>query len=1122
MLGHPPTIQILQYNVQKRLNAVQIPLLNDPAVHQFDILALQEPGRNLSACETHNPSSLKFHLVNCPGQTFRTCIYVNKRIDTKTWSVEAVEDDYCSIRIAISDDSGAPKTLRLHNIYNPSPLSTTSTESPSTLPVLHTALAEHPSDAHLVVGDFNLHHPYWGGPRCLTRHAMADQLINTATNAGLDLLTPPGMITREMNQQRTTIDLTLGHEWVTSRLLKCGIREDLHQGSDHLPIATELQLQTSPTISPRRRLWKKMDVKILKMFLACGLPEERPLDTEDEIDKYASDIRNTIQEAVEESTPWARPSPFAKEFWTEQCTAAVAHARKKRADWQTSGTPEAWEAYTTATNAKGALIKRTRRAFFRTQAHEISKDPKSIFSLARWAKNKSFLPKDRPQFPPLKCPDGEGTAHEFPEKVDILRNKFFPPPPDVDLSDMRGFAYPEPLSEGPDWDHTGPITPGRITIEEVTKAIRRPKADKAPGVSQITSRVLQASIDELAQPLAHLFNACLELGYHPRIFKQANTIVLRKPRKPDYTDPKAYRPIALLDTIGKALESVIATRINDYAEEHNLLPKTQMGARRKRSTESALELLVEQIHTVWSGGNEHVASILSLDVAGAFDNVSHIRLLHNLRKRRIPTRIINWTQSFLKDRESCLSFDGSTSAMRPVHSGVPQGSPVSPILFLFFNADLLEECEALGLKASAIGFADDVNLLAYGRSTASNCDTLSRMHEVCMKWARTHGATFAPEKYELMHLSRKPGRFDMTAGLNIDTANIQPKADIRILGVQVDTRLRWGAHLRKIEGQNATQMLALSRLGASTWGATFSRARTIYTSVVRPAMTYAASIWHVRGKNGGLAGAERRLELLQNQGLRNVSGAFKKTSTRTLEAETYVPPIGNVLNRLQDQATLRLHHTGRTAETRRACEIIRAKLCFGARRRLKVTPGQCKNAHLLKSLGIARDAPSNPSSPLATGDSIPIGLFYLKQWEKEWETYRQRIPTALQTPAQRSPLGTDTIKMRSHLRKAESTLAMQIRTERIGLKAYLYSRNVPGYTSPECECGLGSQTARHVIMHCPNWTDLRERLAGTLRTWDYRVVIGSWEGLREAARLIMDTGLLEQFALAKTLLYGEV
>ena len=94
----------------------------------------------------------------------------------------------------------------------------------------------------------------------------------------------------------------------------------------------------------------------------------------------------------------------------------------------------------------------------------------------------------------------------------------------------------------------------------------------------------------------------MRTGYHPKPFRSANTIVLRKPSKPDYTQAKAYRPIALLDTLGKALEKAVATRIAGIAESYNLLPSYQMGARAGRDTLTALELLVEQTHTVWNSG----------------------------------------------------------------------------------------------------------------------------------------------------------------------------------------------------------------------------------------------------------------------------------------------------------------------------------------------------------------------------------------------------------------------------------------------------------------------------------------------------------------------------------------
>ena len=69
-----------------------------------------------------------------------------------------------------------------------------------------------------------------------------------------------------------------------------------------------------------------------------------------------------------------------------------------------------------------------------------------------------------------------------------------------------------------------------------------------------------------------LFNACVKLGYHPKVFKRANTVVLRKPKKNDYTNLKAYRLIALLNTIEKALKLVVARKLIDVAKANHLLP----------------------------------------------------------------------------------------------------------------------------------------------------------------------------------------------------------------------------------------------------------------------------------------------------------------------------------------------------------------------------------------------------------------------------------------------------------------------------------------------------------------------------------------------------------------------
>ena len=131
-----------------------------------------------------------------------------------------------------------------------------------------------------------------------------------------------------------------------------------------------------------------------------------------------------------------------------------------------------------------------------------------------------------------------------------------------------------------------------IIVPEVERAVRTASPNKAPGNDSITNSILQQALDILLPSLHRLFNACLQLGYCPKHFKETVTVVLRKQGKDNYTQPKSYRPIALLNTLGKALEAVIANRLAYLADVYYLLPSRHIGGRRLASTEHAVHFLL--------------------------------------------------------------------------------------------------------------------------------------------------------------------------------------------------------------------------------------------------------------------------------------------------------------------------------------------------------------------------------------------------------------------------------------------------------------------------------------------------------------------------------------------------
>jgi len=788
-------LKIVQYNIRKE-SRLMTALLQDESIKDIDVLAIQEPSWNPASQTSHNDSTSCFHLAHRGGQETRTCFYVNKRLDADSWEPVFHSGDLCSVRISLIEKNSERKLeegdlgvkegfsgsdLRrrevwIHNIYNPSPTQYTSTDSPSTLPLLGETLKE--QGEHILLGDFNLHHPSWNNAGRYTCHAMADQLLEMTEAKEMRLGLPEGSVTWKARGHESAIDLSFLTEGAYPGMSSCMVREDLHYGSDHRPVVLELEWRWEGAIPRTRRAWKKVEEKATReeigkgaraLYQALGRPELR---SRDDINRYLDKMIGGFQEIIEVTVPWARPHQGTKSYWNAHCARVTLQARKCMKEHERSRCTRTREALKAANLQQVRVIRKAKTFSWRESVHKASIKSTGVWKLAKWGRERSGRPKELPQFPAIK--DGEGgKARGFNGKVRALRRVLFPPPPAADLRDITRARYPEPLKIGEE-----------VTTREVFKAIWHPAADKAPGITGIPNRFLRVMTEtEVMKAIVHLFQACLNIGYHPRHFKEANTVILKKPKKTDYSEPKSYRPIALLDTLGKALEAVTSRKLNDMADEYELLPPQQTGARRKRSVETALETLTEAVHTVWNHGKNgrgKVVSLLSLDMAGAFDNVSHERLLHNLQTKRVPSFIVNWTASFISDRATSISLGGKTSAVEKVATGIPQGSPISPVLFLFFNAPLIEECAKTSLPVQVGGFVDDVHLLAYSESTETNCTNLGRAHDIYLKWAATHDATFAPQKYELIYMSRTPKKFNIKMTINFENAIIELEASLKV------------------------------------------------------------------------------------------------------------------------------------------------------------------------------------------------------------------------------------------------------------------------------------------------------------------------------------------------------
>jgi hypothetical protein len=308
-----------------------------------------------------------------------------------------------------------------------------------------------------------------------------------------------------------------------------------------------------------------------------------------------------------------------------------------------------------------------------------------------------------------------------------------------------------------------------ITKKETMTIIKRLSFDKISSSDDIINRLLKFCAETMIRLLISLFDACIKQAYYLREFESINKIILKKTRKSDYITSKTYRLIVLLNIMRKIMKLIMNRMISWLTKTHRLLLESHIRCRKKRFIETALELLTKQMHTIWERNIDKIVILLSLNVVEVFDTMSHDRLIHDQRKRKISKWMINWMISFLRERSITLTVNRRVIAFFSIQTEISQNFLLSLILYLFYNTNLLKMCDRLEINTSSLEYVDDVNILTYEKSIEDNCRALKRMHRLCERWATRHEFVFASTKYELIHFIRNLKKFNMKTIININT-----------------------------------------------------------------------------------------------------------------------------------------------------------------------------------------------------------------------------------------------------------------------------------------------------------------------------------------------------------------
>ncbi len=158
-----------------------------------------------------------------------------------------------------------------------------------------------------------------------------------------------------------------------------------------------------------------------------------------------------------------------------------------------------------------------------------------------------------------------------------------------------------------------------------------------PGILGLTGRAWRWAWNVLEEEIFHLIRLCTDLGYHPKMWRSAIAVAIQKPNR-DYSNPRSYRLIQLLEVLGKTLERIQARRLSYMAAKHNLFPSTQYSGILGRSAQDAVMTIIHDIEAAWN--HNRVVTMLTFNITGFFDSIPHTHLINTLRDLRIPLLIV--------------------------------------------------------------------------------------------------------------------------------------------------------------------------------------------------------------------------------------------------------------------------------------------------------------------------------------------------------------------------------------------------------------------------------------------------------------------------------------------------
>ena len=743
----------------------------------------------------------------------------------------------------------------------------------------------------IICGDFNSKNTIWGSDTIDLNGKILQELMD---ENNLYLLNDGSATHITYNGIQTTLDLT----FISNCLSHISNWNTLNDtlGSDHYLIRIELyQKRKVNEVDSKCNLWnyKKANWNLFRENLE-NLQSIRSID-HSEINKYWNNISKDITDAANKFIPkvkirFKNPVPY----WNKECDDAIKERKRAKRKVLRSKLPQDYIVYKQKKALAQKVIKSSNKLYWQNYCKSLNKNSnfnkiwKTIYKMKNSDKSSNSIPI-------IIENNKEHITDE--QKAEALANCFCSVSSDQNyeqsfLETRKSFLKNNKNIEMKQTTENN-ILDEDFTIQELTHTVKSLK-NTAPGHDNITNEIIRHLSESSLIVLLDFYNYSWDQGKLPDDWKLSTIIPIHKKDK-DKHDAKSYRPISLTTNLGKIMERLVTKRLSWYLEKNDLINPYQNGFRKNKNTQEQLFRLQNSIRNALN--NKSAVITIFLDIEKAYDMIWKDGLLFKLlNQMKITGKMYNWIKDFLKNRKFQVRINHTLSKKYNIENGTPQGSSISPWLFLIMVNDIKLSNSNVHLSL----FADDIAIWMETKNINNGIFVLQQSLKELELWAKKWGFKFSVSKTKAMIFSQK--RTENQINLKINNQDIVYVSHFKFLGLIFDNKFTWNEHVNHIETCCNKRMNLLKFVSGTKWGANRNSLYRLYTAFILSKIDYGSEFYYSTSQQN-----RYKLDRIQYKCLRLCTGAFKSTPINILLITNKEKPLEIRRKELQTKFLYRCH-----------------------------------------------------------------------------------------------------------------------------------------------------------------------------------------------------------------------